>query len=153
MRRFLVLAAAFLAVAWSSDSALGAGPPTHEMSVTKNNTTTIAPLPQCPVPATSVDLVYTEAMHLIFTDTSFHFTATTTGTLTGRAADGSVVGTGHFTNVLNDQGPGFPKESFTNVINSQVTRVDGTRTTMHILDHITITPDGTMTSAFEKVLC
>ena len=153
MRRLLVVTAVLSAVAWSSGSAWGA-PPTHEFSVTKNNTTTIAPLSQCPAPGVvSVDLAFSEQMHLIFNDTSFHFTDTSTGTLTARAADGSVLATGHFASITNDQGSGFPKESFTAVVNAPLTRVDGTRTTVHILDHFTITPDGTVTSAFEKVLC
>jgi hypothetical protein len=153
MRRLLVVIAVLWAVAWSSGSAWAA-PPTHESTVTKNNTSTIAPLPQCPAPGVaSVDLAYSEQTHLIFTDTSFHFTDTSTGTLTARAADGSVVSTGHFVSIVNDQGPGFPRESFTAVVNATITLVNGTRTTVHILDHFTITPDGTVTSAFEKVLC
>ena len=153
MRRFLIIAAVLAAVAWSAGP-VWASPPTHESSVTKNNVNTILPLSQCPAGgATSVDLFYSEQVHLVFTDTWFHFTSTSVGTLTARAADGSVVSTGHFASVTNDQGSGFPKESFTAVVNAPLTRADGSHTTVHILDHFTITPDGTITSGFEKVLC
>jgi hypothetical protein len=153
MRRLLVVTAVLSAVAWSSGSAWAA-PPTHESSVTKNNVNTILPLTQCPAGgATSVDLFYSEQVHLVCTDAWFHFTSTSTGTLIARAPDGSVVSTGHFASVQNDQGSGFPKESFTAVVNAPLRLADGTRTTVHILDHFTITPDGAITSGFEKVVC
>src|SRR5262249_50327559 len=141
------------AVLWSAVAAWGT-PPTHDMSITKDGTDTIGPLSQCPAgAATSIDLAFREQFHLTFTDSTFHLTNTTTGTFTGRAADGSVVSTGHFTNTVHDQGPGFPKESFTAVINAHGRAVDGSRVSVHNLDHFTVTPDGTLTVNFEKADC
>ena len=153
MRRILLLIAMLAGIVGVSTPAW-AEPPTHFASVTKNNTLTIPPLPQCmPENATSIDLVYAESFHATFTATSFHSSDTLTGTFTIRGPGGEALVTGHFVNTTHDQGPGFPREAFTSVINAIGTASDGSHTTVHILQHLTVTPDGQPVVAFERVNC
>ncbi len=76
-----------------------------------------------------------------------------TGTFTTRGPGGVVLATGHFVTTRSDQGLGFPKESFTSVINAIGTASDGSHTTVHILEHFTVTPDGQLAVGFERVDC
>src|SRR5438067_1247502 len=153
MRRILLLTAMFAGIVGVSMPAW-AEPSTHVASVTRNNTLTIPPLPQCPLGnATSIDLVYTESFHLTSTATSFHFSDTLTGTFTTRGSGGEALITGHFVNTTHDQGPGFPREAFTSVINATGTASDGSHTTVHLLQHFTVTPDGQPVVVFERVNC
>jgi hypothetical protein len=132
----------------------GAAPPEHFSSVTKNIAVTIPPLDQCPTNgATSIDLVFSEQFHNVFTDSTFHFTNTQTGTFTVRGGGGEALASGHFVNTVHDQGPGFPTEAFTSVINAVGTASDGSLTSVHILNHFTVTPTGVVASEFEQVSC
>jgi hypothetical protein len=153
MRRILVLLAILAGVVGVTAPAW-AEPPAHIGDVTKNNVVTILPLPQCPAGgATSIDLVFTESFHAVFTSTTFHITDTQTGTFTTRGPNGEALVTGHFVNTMNHQGPGFPSEVFTGLINATGKASDGSRTQVHVLTHLTITPDGQPVVAFQRVNC
>jgi len=152
MRRIFLLVAMIAGVVGISAPAW-AEPPTHEVSVTKNNTLTAPPLAQCPGNAVSIDLVFTESFHLIFTDATFHFSDTLTGTFTSRGSGGEALVTGHFVSTTHDQGPGFPTETFTSVIIASGAASDGSHNVVRILQHFTITPDGQPVVAFERVDC
>src|SRR5262245_41106340 len=153
MRRVLVVVAILSAVGWASGAAW-AEPPTHVVNITKNNTLTIPPLSQCPPgSASSIDLAYSEEFHFLFTDTTFHITDTLTGTFSTRAAGGEVLATGHFVATTHNEGPGFPTQAFTNVINGTGHATDGSLVNVHILDHFTVTPDGDTVVTFERVDC
>jgi hypothetical protein len=131
-----------------------AEPPTHVMNITRDISTTIPPLVECPAPnTTSLDLVLTDVFHLVFTDTTFHLTETQIGTFTSRSAGGDVVATGRFTTTFSDQGPGFPTESLTSVINATGTTADGSHVLVRIAQHLTITPAGDVTVSFTKIGC
>jgi hypothetical protein len=80
-------------------------------------------------------------------------TETQTGTFTSRSATGDVTGTGHFTTTFSDQGPGFPTESLTSVINAIGKAPDGSQIRVHIAQHFTITPAGDVAVDFTKVDC
>jgi hypothetical protein len=151
MRRLLLLIA-MLAGVVSVATPAWAEPPTHVMNVTKNITQTVPPLLQCPA-GTSVDLVFTESFHLIFTDTTFHFSDTLTGTFTTRGPNGEALSTGHVVATTHDEGPGFPTEAFTSVITAVGTTSDGSHNVVHILEHLTVTPAGEPVVAFERVDC
>jgi hypothetical protein len=124
-----------------------ASPPTHEKSVVKNVELTIPQLAECPgpVPGTSIDLVFTDIFHLIFTDDTFHVGGTQTGTFVVRSATGEPLASGHFTGTFSDQGPGFPTEAFTSHLNATGKAADGTRVRIHLAQHFTITPNGDVT--------
>ncbi len=131
-----------------------AAPPTHVMNIVKDGMVTIPPLAQCPAGDTaSIDLAFQDVFHLIFTDTTFHLTETQTGTFTSRSAAGTVVASGHFTTMVSDQGPGFPTETFTNVINATGKAADGSQVRVHIAQHFTITPAGDVAVSYTKVSC
>jgi hypothetical protein len=156
MRRILFTTAILTAVICMVAPA-GAAPPQHDSSVTKNIAVTIPPLDQCPTNgATSIDLVFSEQLHLVFTDNpggTFHFTNTQTGTFTVRGSGDEALATGHFVNTVHDQGPGFPTEAFTSVINAVGKSSDGSLTSIHISNHFTITPNGVVASEFEQISC
>jgi hypothetical protein len=124
-----------------------ASPPTHDRSVVKNVEVTIPPLTECPGPNpdATIDLVFTDIFHLIFTDDTFHVGGTQTGTFTVRSATGEVLASGHFTTAFSDQGPGFPTESFTNNVIAVGKAADGTRVQIHLTQHFTVTPSGDVT--------
>jgi hypothetical protein len=153
MRRTLFMTAMLAAVICMAAPA-GAAPPQHDSSVTKNIAVTIPPLAQCPANgATSIDLVFSEQFHVVFTDSTFHFTNTQTGTFTVRGSGGEALASGHFVNTVHDQGPGFPTEAFTSVINAVGRTSDGSLTSVHILNHFTVTPNGVVASGFEQISC
>jgi hypothetical protein len=129
-------------------------PATHEKIVIKDGTATIPPLTECPANGTaSIDLAFHDVFHLTFTDTTFHVHETQTGTFTSRSQTGAVLATGHFTNSFSNQGPGFPKETFTSVINANGKATDGSQVHVHIAQHFTITPAGDVTVSFTKISC
>lgn len=131
-----------------------AAPPTHVMNIVKDITATIPPLAECPAGnVASIDLVFQDSFHLIFTDTTFHVTDTETGTFTGRSADGDVLTTGHFTTTSAHQGTGFPAETLTSNINATGKAIDGSLVRVQIAQHFTITPDGDVTASFTRVNC
>jgi hypothetical protein len=124
-----------------------AAPPTHEKSVVKDIAVTIPPLAECPgpVPGTSIDLVFTDIFHLIFTEDTFHVGGTQTGTFVVRSATGEAIASGHFTATFSDQGPGFPTEAFTSHVNVSGEAADGTTVRIHLAQHFTVTPSGDVT--------
>jgi len=155
MRRILVAAALVAAIGGMTETSWAAGPPVHEMSVTKDNEVTIATLPECPAApdAASIDLVYKEQFHGTFTAETFHITDTLTGSFTTRDADGNAIATGHFVSRSSQQGPGFPTLVLTDIIKANGVTSDGSRVNIRILSHLTITPDGTPVRDFGKVNC
>jgi hypothetical protein len=124
-----------------------ASPPTHEKSVVKNVEVTIPPLAECPgpVPGTSIDLLFTDIFHLIFTEDTFHVGGTQTGTFVVRSATGDALASGHFTTTFSDQGPGFPTLASTSNVIAVGKAEDGTRVQIHLTQHFTITPNGDVT--------
>ena len=151
----LSLASGIAALAIGSAAAPAhAAPPTHVMNIVKDITATIPPLAECPAGnVASIDLVFQDSFHLIFTDTTFHVTDTETGTFTGRSAGGEVLTAGHFTTTSAHQGPGFPTEILTSNINATGKAIDGSLVRVHIAHHFTITPDGDVTANFTMVNC
>jgi hypothetical protein len=140
-------AAAAVAICTAGFAPAGASPPTHEKSVVKNVAVTIPGLAECPgpVPDTSIDLVFTDIFHLIFTEETFHVGGTQTGTFVVRSATGEAIASGHFTTNFSDQGPGFPTEAFNNNVIAIGRAADGTRIQIHLTQHFTITPNGDVT--------
>jgi hypothetical protein len=140
-------AAAAVAIFTAGFAPAGASPPTHEKSVVKNVAVTIPGLAECPgpVPDTSIDLVFTDIFHLIFTEETFHVGGTQTGTFVVRSATGEAIASGHFTTNFSDQGPGFPTEAFNNNVIAIGRAADGTRIQIHLTQHFTITPNGDVT--------
>jgi hypothetical protein len=123
-----------------------ASPPTHEKSVVKDVAVTIPPLAECPAgDAASIDLLFTDIFHLIFTEDTFHVGGTQTGTFVVRSATGEALASGHFTTTFSDQGPGFPTEAFTNNVIATGMAADGTRVQIHLTQHFTVTPNGDVT--------
>jgi hypothetical protein len=154
MRRILVAAAVLAAVGGVSGTSWAAGPPDHDMSVTRDNTITIAPLSECPANgAASIVLVFHEQFHGTFTDETFHITDTLTGSFTTRDANGDVIATGHFVNRSSQQGPGFPVLATTDIIKANGVTTDGSRVNIRILSHLTITPAGEPVRDFQQISC
>ena len=154
MRRILVAAAVLAAVGAVTGTASAAGPPDHDMFVTKDNAITIAPLSECSATgAASIDLVFHEQFHGTFTDESFHITDTLSGSFTTRDLAGDAIATGHFVSRSSQQGPGFPVLAVTDIIKATGVTSDGSRVNIRILSHLTITPDGTPVSDFQQVSC
>src|SRR5262245_49826921 len=155
MRRILVAATALAVLGGVSGTAAAAGPPVHDVSVTKDNTLTIPPLAQCPGDpnAASIDLVFHEQFHGIFTGETFHITDTLNGTFTTRDSAGTAIAAGHFVSRTSQQGPGFPVLAATDIIKANGVTVDGSRINIRILSHLTIRPDGTPIRDFQQVSC
>ncbi|HJR89658.1 MAG TPA: hypothetical protein VJ782_05805 [Aeromicrobium sp.] len=124
-----------------------ASPPTHEKSVVKDVAVTIPTLAECPAApgATSIDLLFTDIFHLIFTANTFHVGGTQTGTFVVRSATGEALASGHFTTTFSDQGPGFPTQAFTDNLIATGRASDGTRVRIHLTQHFTVTPNGDVT--------
>jgi hypothetical protein len=125
-----------------------ASPPTHVRDVQRDVAVTIPPLTECPGDpnAASIDLLFTDVFHLIFTDTTFHVTETQTGTFVVRSASGEALASGHFTTTNSEQGP---TDRFTHTFTSNVIATgqaaDGTRVHIHLTEHFTVTPAGDVT--------
>jgi hypothetical protein len=133
-----------------------AGPPVvNQTIVTRDTMVTIGPdTTGCPEPGVDhIDLVLHEVLHLMFTDTTFHVADKISGTFTSVDSLGNVVASGRITRNLSDQGPGFPREAFTFVINATGKRVDGSKVLVRIREHITVRPDGTFSSDFSRLSC
>ena len=139
--------AAAVATCMAGFAPADASPPTHEKSVVKDVAVTIPPLTECPGPdpTATIDIVFTDIFHLIFTEDTFHVGGTQTGTFVVRSATGEVLASGHFTTTFSDQGPGFPTEAFTSHVNVSGKAADGTRVQIHLAQPFTITPNGDVT--------
>jgi hypothetical protein len=124
-----------------------ASPPTHEKSVVKGVAVTIPPLAECPPApgAASIDLLFTDIFHLIFTEDTFHAGGTQTGTFVVRSAIGEALASGRFVSTFSDQGPGFPTEAFTSNLSATGRAADGARVRIHLTEHFTVTPNGDVT--------
>ena len=146
-RTAIAALAAAVALCMAGFAPADASPPTHEKSVVKDVAVTIPPLAECPgpVPDTSIDLVFTDVFHLIFTEDTFHVGGTQTGTFVVRSATGEAIASGHFTTTFSDQGPGFPTEAFSDHVNISGKTADGTRINIHLTQHFTVTPNGDVT--------
>lgn len=140
-------AAAAVALCTASFAPAGASPPTHEKSVVKNVAVTIPPLTECPGPNpdATIDLLFTDIFHLQFTEDTFHVHGTQTGTFVVRSPAGEALASGHFTTTFSDQGPGFPKESFSNHVNAVGKAADGTNVRIHLAQHFTVNANGDVT--------
>jgi hypothetical protein len=146
--RFAIAAlAAAVATCMAGFAPTEASPPTHEHTVVKDVAVTIPPLTECPGPNpdATIDLLFTDIFHLIFTEDTFHVGGTQTGTFVVRSATGEVLASGHFTTAFSDQGPGFPTEAFTNNVIAIGRAADGTRVQIHLTQHFTVTPNGDVT--------
>ena len=133
-----------------------AGPPVvNDTTVTRDFMVTIGPdTTGCPEPGVDhIDLVLHEVFHLTLTDTTFHFGDKITGTFTSIDSLGNVVASGRVTSNVSDQGPGFPREAFTVVLNATGKRVDGSKVMVRIRMHVTVLPDGTLSSDFFRLSC
>ena len=133
-----------------------AGPPVvNDTIVIRDLMVTIGPdTTGCPEPGVDhIDLVLHEVFHLMFTDTTFHFGDKVTGTFTSIDSLGNVVASGRVTSNVSDQGPGFPREAFTVVLNATGKRVDGSKVMVRIRMHTTVLPDGTLSSDFFRLSC
>jgi hypothetical protein len=133
-----------------------AGPPVvNQTIVTRDTMVTIGPdTTGCPEPGVDhIDLVLHEVFHLTLTDTTFHFGDKISGTFTSIDGSGNVVASGRVTNNVSDQGPGFPREAFTSVINATGKRVDGSKVMVRVRMHVTVRPDGTLSSDFSRLSC
>jgi hypothetical protein len=133
-----------------------AGPPlVNETIVTRDSMVTIGrDTTGCPEPGVDhIDLVLHEVFHLTLTGTTFHFADKITGTFTSIDASGNVVATGRVTNNVSDQGPGFPREAFTVVINATGKAADGNKVMIRVRVHVTVLPNGTLSSDFSRVSC
>jgi hypothetical protein len=147
--RFAIAAlAAAVATCMAGSAPADAAPPTHVRDVERDVAVTIPPLAECPGDgnAASIDLLFTDIFHLIFTDTTFHVTETQTGTFVVRSASGEALATGHFATTSSEQGP---TDRFTHTFTSNVIATgratDGTRVQIHLTQHFTVTPDGDVT--------
>ena len=147
-RRIAIAAlAAAVATCMAGFAPADASPPTHEKTVVKNVEVTIPQLAECPGPdpTATIDLVFTDIFHLIFTDDTFHVGGTQTGTFTVRSTTGEVLASGHFANNFSDQGPGEPTLASTSHLTAIGKTTDGTRIQIHLAQHITVTPNGDVT--------
>ena len=148
LSRFTIAAlAAAVVTCMAGFASADASPPEHEQSVVKNVAVTIPQLAECPGPdpTATIDLVFTDIFHLLFTDDTFHVGGTQTGTFVVRSVTGEALASGHFTTNFSDQGPGFPTEAFTNHVNVSGVTADGTRINIHLAQHFTVTPNGDVT--------
>jgi hypothetical protein len=147
LRRITIAAlAATVVTGMAGFAPADASPPTHEKSVVKDVAVTIPPLAECPgAPGASIDLLFTDIFHLIFTEDTFHVGGTQTGTFVVRSATGEALASGRFTTTFSDQGPGFPTEAFTNNVVATGRAADGTRVQIHLTQHFTVTPNGDVT--------
>jgi hypothetical protein len=133
-----------------------AGPPlVNEIMVTRDVMVVLGPGDTpCPEPGVHhIDLVLHQVTHLTLTETTFHFGDKVSGTFTSIDSSGNVVASGRITNNTSDQGPGFPREAFTAVINATGKRADGSKVMVRIRAHTTIRPDGTVSSDFFRAGC
>jgi len=127
----------------------------HDVSVTKDNTVTIPPLAECPGDpnAATIDLVFHEQFHGVFTADTFHVTDALNGTFTTRDGAGNAIASGRFVSRTSQQGPGDPVLAVTEIIKASGVTVDGSRVNIRILSHLTVTPDGTPVRDFQQVSC
>ena len=133
-----------------------AGPPVvNQTTVTRDFMLTVGPdTTGCPLNGVDhIDLVLHEVFHLTLTDTTFHFGDKFTGTFTSVDSLGNVVASGRVTSNTSDQGPGFPREAFTVVLNVTGTNVDGSKVMIRVRVHVTVLPDGTLSSDFSRLSC
>jgi hypothetical protein len=133
-----------------------AGPPVfNDTIVTRDFMLTIGPdTTGCPEPGVDhINLVLHEVLHLTFTDTTFHIADKITGTFHSVDSLGNVVASGRVTNNFSDQGPGFPREALTFVVNATGKRVDGSKVMVRVRAHLTVRPDGTFSSDFSRLSC
>jgi hypothetical protein len=152
MRRFLTIGlATVLALAVAAPAS--AEPPVHDSFVVKDVAITVPPPTDCPGPATTIDIVFNQQSHVIFTEDSFHVSDTMSGTWVSRDAGGAMLASGHFVTRTSTQGPGFPTLVDTTLLIATGTTVDGDQVLVHVLRHLTITPSGDVVSEFEQISC
>jgi hypothetical protein len=153
MRRVLITGAATVLSLAIVATPAHAEPPVHNSFVAKDVSATVPPPAECPGTATTIDIVYNEQFHAIFTAETFHVTDTLTGTWVSRDAGGAMLASGHFVTRLSDQGPGFPTFVHTDLLNATGKTVDGDPVRVHVLRHLTITPSGETSTEFERISC
>src|SRR4051794_1357147 len=96
MRRVLITGAATMFSLALVAMPAHAEPPVHDSFVAQDVAVTVPPPAECPGPASTIDIVFNEQLHSIFTDETFHFTDTLSGTWVSRDADGAMIASGHF---------------------------------------------------------
>ena len=152
MRKLLIPLLAVGAAVLSAAPA-GAEPPEHNVVIAKDVVAMVPAPTDCPGPAAYVIIEFNLQRHLNFTNDTFHVTTRQAGTWTAFNAADEMTASGHFVNGFSDQGPGFPKESFTSVLQSTGRSVAGNPVRIHVLQHITINANGDVTSEFANVGC
>jgi hypothetical protein len=153
MRRSLIAGVATVLSLAAVATPVRAEPPVHDSFVAKDVAITVPPPPECPGSASTLDIVFNEQFHLIFTDDTFHLTDTLTGTWVSRDAGGAMLASGHFVLRTSEQGTGFPKFVQTSLLNATGRTVDGDRVRVHVLGHLTITPSGDPSVEFQRISC
>jgi hypothetical protein len=154
MRVFAAAAVTAVAAGVMPATSGAAGLPEHDAFVAKNVALTIPPLPGCPAPdAASIDLVFNEQFHAVFTNETWHGTSTLAGTFTTRNAAADAIATGHFVSRSSVQLPGFPVVAITEVIKASGKTVDGERVNIRLLSHLTINAQNEVVREFEQANC
>jgi len=125
-----------------------AAPPEHDSLILKDVHETIPPPSDCPGPNVAVDIAYNLQVHATFTDETFHFTQTITGTWSNSLGAG-----GHFVSQISEQAPAFPVYTQTSQLNVSGVTATGERIKTKLLFHVTINANDEMTSFFENVSC
>jgi hypothetical protein len=148
------VAVAAVAVGAIPSTSWAAGPPEHDGFVAKDIALTIPPLPGCPAgDAASIDLVFNEQFHAVFTDETWHGTSTLAGTFTTRDGSGDAIASGHFVSRSSLQLPGFPLAAITEVVKATGKTVDGERVSIRLLSHLTINAQDEVVREFERADC
>jgi hypothetical protein len=157
MRRLGFLTASLLTLSLlCAPTAFAATPPTTDTEIVKDATTTFVAVNPCTDPAVSgtVTIDYLSVFHITdFNNGVFHLTGTNQGTLTFVPDDPSEVAyTGHIAAWFGTNSNVSSFEA-TDTFALHATGSDGSRLTLLMLNHITVTPSGDIASEFHVVRC
>jgi hypothetical protein len=157
MRRLGFLVASLLGLSLLCASiASAATPPTTDTEIVKDATTTFVAVNPCTDPPVSgtVTIDYLSVFHITdFNNGVFHLTGTNQGTLTFVPDDPSEVAyTGHIAAWFGTNSNASDFEA-TDTFALHASGSDGSRLTLLMLNHITVTPSGDIASEFHVVRC
>jgi len=147
MRRSLIAALASLVLVGLATPAQAA-PPEHDTLILKDVQETVPSPTGCPAPTPAVDIVYNLQIHAVFTDETFHFTQTLTGTWSN-----AVGAAGHFVSRTSQQAPGFPVYAETSLLNVSGVTATGERLQFKLRFHVTVNANDEVTAFFENASC
>jgi len=147
LRRSLVAALASLVLVGLAAPAHAAAPE-HDSLILKDVHETVPAPAGCPGPTADVDIVYNLQFHAIFTDETFHFTQTLTGTWSNSLGAG-----GQFVSRTSQQAPAFPVYAETTLLNVSGVTTTGERIKIKLRFHVTINANDEVTSFFESASC